>query len=74
VAWQLPFLLYARDKQDVKGFEEIAVRFCNVKDAARAGNHCKLWMRNVQCTTTGHGDLEGPASANGFPQSIYRHC
>lgn len=44
MAWH--FLLYAGDENYIEGFEEIAVRFCDVKDPARPRDHRKLWMRN----------------------------
>ena len=73
-ARQLPFLLYAGDQQYIKGFEEVAVGFCNVKDSAGPGNHRKLWMGDIQCSAIGHCDLKRAASANRLAQGICRHA
>ena len=73
-AWQFPFLLDAGDENYIKGFEEIAVRFCDVKDPARPRNHRKLWVRNFEGAAVGHCDLKRVASTNSFAQGICRHA
>ncbi len=73
-AWQLPFLLYTRDQEYIKGFEEIAVGFGDIKDASRPRNHRKLRVRNLNCAAIGHGDLKRATGPNRFAQRVCRHA